>query len=63
MIEDLHIVIDQGAVDHQYHVTEVPESIKANVIVLLVQMNQEILNTGIDDNILVKILFKIGYKT
>jgi hypothetical protein len=42
MIEDLHIVIDQDAVDHQCHVMEVPESIKADVIVLLVQMNQEV---------------------
>lgn len=58
MIEDLLIVIDQGAVDHQFHVMEVPGSIKANVIVRLVPMNQEILNTDIDDNILVKILFK-----
>lgn len=51
MIEDLRIVIDQDIVDHLYHVMEVTESIKANVTVLLVQMNQEVLNTGTDDNI------------
>lgn len=51
MIEDLHIVIDQDEVDHQRHVMEVPESIKANVIVLPVQMNQEVLSIVIDVNI------------
>lgn len=54
MIEGLHIVIDQDVVDHQYHVMEVLESIRTNVIVHLVQMNQEVLNIGTDDNILVK---------
>lgn len=51
---DLHIVIDQDVVDHHYHVMEVLESIRTNVIVHLVQMNQEVLNIGTDDNILVK---------
>lgn len=51
MIEDLHIVIDQDEVDHQRHVMEVLESIKANVIVLPVQMNQEVLSIVIDVNI------------
>jgi len=54
MIDDLHIIIELDVVDHLYHVKEVPENIKANVIVLLVQMNQEVLNTTIDDNIIVK---------
>lgn len=51
MIEDLHIVIDQDAVDHQCRVMEVPENIKANVIVLPVLMNQEVLSIVIDVNI------------
>jgi len=54
MIDDLHIIIELDVVDHLYHVKVVPENIKANVIVLLVQMNQEVLNTTIDDNIIVK---------
>lgn len=53
MIENLLVAIDQDAADHQCHVMEVPESIKASVIVLLVQMNQEALNIDISDNILV----------
>lgn len=56
MIEDLHIAIDQDVVDHQYHVMEVLESIRTNVIVHLVQMNQEVLKTGTGDNIMVKII-------
>lgn len=57
IIDDLRTVINQDAVGHLFHVMEVPESIKANVIVHLVQMNQEVLNIGIGDNILVKTLF------
>lgn len=57
IIDDLRTVINQDVVGHLFHVMEVPESIKANVIVHLVQMNQEVLNIGIGDNILVKTLF------
>lgn len=59
MMEELLVVIDQDvAVDHQHHDVGVPESIKASVIVLLVQMNQEVLNIVTDDNNLVKTIFK-----
>jgi len=57
MIKDLHIVLDQDEVDHHFHVSHILESIKANDIVLLVLMNQEVINAGIDDNVLVKMLF------
>jgi len=55
MIEDLHIGLDQDEVDLHYLVIHIPESTKPNEIVLLVQMNQEVKNTGTDDNMLVKI--------
>lgn len=58
MINDLHTVINQDAAGHLFHVMEVPKSIKANVIVLLVQMNQEVLNISTGDNILVKTYFE-----
>lgn len=57
MIKDLLIVLDQDEVDHHFPVSHILESIKANDIVLLVLMNQEVINTGIDDNVLVKMLF------
>jgi len=57
MIEDLHIVIDQEEVDHHHRIIHILKSTKANEIVLLVQMNQEVKNTATDDNVLVKMLF------
>lgn len=59
MIEDLHIVLDRDNIDLRCRVVHIPKSIKANEIVLLAQMIRGVINTGTDDNILVKLLFKV----
>jgi len=50
-IEDRHMaaVTARNAVDRLYRATGVPESIRASVIVLLVQMNRGMLNTDTGD--------------
>lgn len=45
------VITDQDVVDRLYRAMEVSESIRANVIVLLVQMNQGVLNTDTGDEI------------